>query len=277
MISSMPAERFAHDPPSSFAGDIMTVLREDDSLEVIPEIYEADGMRFILPDVYFTAGRSALRSIRLAMLAAKVTRVERVLDFASGGGRVLRFLKAAFPEAELTACEVVKTYLRFCSEVFGARAVEGDLDPAKVELDGQFDLIWCGSLLSHTDRDDSAGYLKLFESALAPGGVLVFTVMGRSVAAALRTGTSPLSLSREETDQVIRDYEETGFGFVYGVHNPEAKLGEAVASPAWVCTQLDKTPGLRLLLYREESWEGQDVIACTKAKAISEERGVSPR
>ena len=240
-------------------------LIDDESLEVIREISEADGMRFVLPDLYFSAGRSALRSVRVAMLAANLTRVDRVLDFASGGGRVLRFLKAAFPEAELTACDVVNVYLRFCSETFGARTAEGDLDPAAVELDGRFDLIWCGSLLSHTDRDDFLGYLKLFESALAPGGVLVFTVMGRSVPVGLRNGMSPLSVSRDESEQILRDYEKTGFAFVYGVHNPEARLGEAVASPSWVCMQLEKTPELSLLLYCEESWEGQDVIACTKA------------
>jgi SAM-dependent methyltransferase len=245
----------------------MSVWREDDSLEVIREISEADGMRFVLPDVYFTAGRSALRSIRLAMLAANLSRVTRILDFACGGGRVLRYLKAAFPDAELTACDIVDVYLRFCSEVLGARAVKSDLDPAQVELDGQFDLIWCGSLLSHTDSDDFAGYLNLWESALAPGGVLVFTVMGRSVPVALRNGMSPLSVNREQADQILRDFDSAGFAFVYGVHDPEAKLGEAVASPAWVCAQLEQTSDLGLLLYCEESWEGQDVVACTKPRA----------
>jgi SAM-dependent methyltransferase len=240
---------------------------DDESLEVIREISDADGMRFVLPDVYFTAGRSALKSIRLAMLAADLGEPSRVLDFASGGGRVLRYLKAAFPEAELAACDVVDAYLRFCSDVFGAREVKSHLDPAQVELDGQYDLIWSGSLLSHTDSDDFAGYLKLWESALAPGGVLVFTVMGRSVTVALRNGMSPLSVSREEADQILQDFASTGFAFVYGVHEPEAKLGEAVASPAWVCRQLEKTPELSLLLYCEESWEGQDVVACTKPKS----------
>jgi SAM-dependent methyltransferase len=240
---------------------------EDDTLEVIREISEADGMRFALPDVYFTAGKSALRSIRLAMLAADLRAPSRILDFASGGGRVLRYLKAAFPDAELAACDVVDAYLRFCSDVFGARAVKSHLDPSQVELDGQYDLIWCGSLLSHTDSDDFGGYLKLWESALAPGGVLVFSVMGRSVTVALRNGMSPLSVNREEADKILRDFASKGFAFVYGVHEPEAKLGEAVASRAWVCRQLEETPELSLVLYCEESWEGQDVVACTKPEA----------
>jgi SAM-dependent methyltransferase len=240
---------------------------EDESLDVIQEISEADGMRFVLPHVYYSAGRSALRSIRLAMLAANLGEPSRILDFASGGGRVLRYLKAAFPDAELTACDVVDAYLRFCSDVFGAKAVKSHLDPSRVELHGQYDLIWSGSLLSHTDGDDFAGYLKLWESALAPGGVLVFSVMGRSVTVALRNGMSPLSVDSEESDQILHDFASTGFAFVYGVHKPEAKLGEAVASPAWVCRQLEKTPELSLVHYCEESWEGQDVVACTKPES----------
>ena len=56
-----------------------------------------------------------------------------------------------------------------------------------------------------------------------------------------------------------------GQAFAHGVHNPEAKLGEAVASPSWVCAQIDKTLELRLLLFLETSWLGQDVIGCIKA------------
>lgn len=93
---------------------------------------------------------------------------------------------------------------------------------------------------------------------------MVFTTMGRSVAKALRSGTRPLPLEPEQAMQILQGYEETGFGFNYGVHPPEERLGEAVASPGWVCTQLERaTPRLRLLLYAEESWLGQDVIACT--------------
>lgn len=243
-------------------------LLDDDSLEVIQEISESDGMHRALPDLYFTAGREALRSIRLAMLAAKITDASKILDFASGAGRVMRYLKAAFPDAELTACDVLEEDLAFCSKVFGATVVEGKLNPDEVEVDGNFDLIWCGSLLSHTDRDDFVGFLGLFDSILSDRGVVVFTAMGRSVAKALRKGTSPLSLSREEAERLLRDYDQTGFGFSYGIHNPDAKLGEAVASPAWVCEQLARTE-LRLLLYLEEWWLGQDVIACRKATPVT--------
>ena len=78
-----------------------------------------------------------MQSIQLAMFAAKLERVESVLDFACGGGRVLRSLKAAFPDAELTACDTWQPGLRFCVETFGAKGVVSASDPADVRLGGR--------------------------------------------------------------------------------------------------------------------------------------------
>ena len=54
-------------------------------------------------DLYFELGASALRAVRVALLAAGKEEPERILDFPSGHGRVLRMLKAAFPGAALAA------------------------------------------------------------------------------------------------------------------------------------------------------------------------------
>src|SRR5581483_10052394 len=73
---------------------------------VIRRISPRDEMYAGDADHYFGVGRSALRCVRLAMLAAGKQRVCRILDLPSGHGRVLRYLKAAFPEARLTACDL---------------------------------------------------------------------------------------------------------------------------------------------------------------------------
>jgi 2-polyprenyl-3-methyl-5-hydroxy-6-metoxy-1,4-benzoquinol methylase len=238
---------------------------DGESLDVIQEISRADGMYRIDPDGYFEAGRLALRSVHLTMLAAGIEEVNRILDFASGAGRVLRTLKAAFPEASLTACDIREKCIEFCAEVLGATPVKSTERPADVQLPGPFDLIWCGSFLSHTDEHDFLDMLRFFESNLHPNGMLVFTTLGRSVLATLRSGQNMLLLSPEEARQVVEDYERTGFGFAYGKrHEIDARLGWALASPTWVCGQLEQTPSLRLMVYREASWLGQDVIGCVK-------------
>ena len=48
----------------------MSPLLDDDSLQVSREICPDDGMRNYAPQIYFTAGRDALRAVRMAMLAA---------------------------------------------------------------------------------------------------------------------------------------------------------------------------------------------------------------
>ena len=77
-----------------------------------------------------------------------------------------------------------------------------------------------------------------------------------------RSRRHPLTLSEEQINQVLRDYEEAGFGFYPSIAEDH---GECVAHPSWVCSQLDHIPRLMLLLYLESGWlNAQDVIACTK-------------
>jgi SAM-dependent methyltransferase len=231
----------------------------DDFPDVTREIASNDAMYAYNPDSYFYAGQTALRCIRLAMLAAQLKTVGRVLDFASGHGRVLRYLKAAFPDAALTAVDIRGESVGFCSRVFGATGVVSTENPEEIELDGPFDLLWCGSLLTHVDSDRWVKFIKLFESILSPGGVAVFTVYGRLTARLLRTGENSLNMTEEQVKKVLRDYDETGFGF-----QKTAPDGDAVTSRTWACNQLDEAPSLDLLLYMERSWAGQDVIACAK-------------
>jgi SAM-dependent methyltransferase len=240
---------------------ILSPLLDEGSLEVNTEICRDDGMHAYAPQIYFEAGRDALRISRLAMLAARLEKVESVLDFACGGGRALRYFKAAFPDAELTAVDILPHQVEFCSRVFGANGIVSKGDPDELGLEGPFDLIWCGSLLTHQDREMWAKSLGLFERVVSPGGVVLFTAYGRYVAELLRSGDNKLNLTDEGVEDILREYGETGFGY-----QKTRWDGDALATRPWVCAQLNKVPALDLLLYFEHAWLGQDVIACTKAR-----------
>ena len=214
---------------------------------------------------YFVAGQQALRCIRLAMLAAELEDLDNILDFASGGGRVMRWLRAAFPGASLTACDTVAAGIEFCAETFGATPLLSSPNPQDLDLEGPFDLIWSGSLFTHVDQDLWRAFVAKFESVLSRGGVAVFTAYGRYIAEALRDGSQTLDFTPEQRELVLKDYAERGFGF-YADFNPEYNYGDAVVSRAWVSDLLDETPGLRQLFYIEEGWLGQDVIAVTKGR-----------
>jgi SAM-dependent methyltransferase len=238
-----------------------------ESLEVEREIAPGDPMNAFQGgrDLYFVAGQSALRAINLSLLAARRDHPPgQILDFACGAGRVLRTLKAAFPDAALTASDTWGEGVEFCTRVLGATGVVSSHDAGKIELDGPFDLIWCGSFLTHVDRDQWVAFLRLFESLLAPDGVLVFTTYGRFAAQNLRDGTNPLTLDDRQVAQVLRDYDANGFGFCANIA-PDLAHGESVASPEWVCNLLADETDLSLLLYLEQGWLGvQDVVACNR-------------
>lgn len=239
------------------------IERLRDFLEAIPgevsqEIASEDAMHAYAPELYFRAGREAVRNIRLALLAAGTEQVQNVLDFACGWGRVMRTIKAAFPDARLTACDIQPGQVDFCAEAFGATGVYSDVDPAKLRFDDRFDVIWSGSLMTHVDQGRWPGFLRVWESHLAEHGVLVFTTYGRFAAQEMRLGKNLLNLTEEQAEQVLREYDRTGFGFSHSSVD-----ADTLTDRAWVCRALDEVPTLELLLYIERGWLGQDVVACT--------------
>src|SRR4029450_5717412 len=104
---------------------LSAALDEARDRNVVRDIAPVDPMYSYAPDLYFGAGQSALRCIRLAMLAADLQRVNRVLDFGCAVGRVLRSLRAGFPEASITACEIRKHDVEWCQKTFGETHVIG--------------------------------------------------------------------------------------------------------------------------------------------------------
>jgi len=231
-----------------------------EGLDLITSISAEDGMFVGNIDHYFNVGLSALRCIRIALSTAKKERVERILDLPCGHGRVLRILRAAFPEAQLTACDLETSGVKFCAATFGASPVYANEDPARTNIRGPFDLIWCGSLLTHLDANQWQRFLEFFERLLSAGGVLVFTVHGRRGIRHLREGTLNYGLGPAEVHATIAAYERSGFG--YGNYPDRKNYGISMSSPSWVLSQLEQHANLRVITYIEEGWDDhQDVIA----------------
>jgi SAM-dependent methyltransferase len=256
---------------------------EQDVLGVIEEISPDERSVARSPEAYLASGQWSLRRIRLAMLASGETELERILDLPCGYGRVLRMLKAAFPDAELTACDIHRPAVDFCARTFGAKPVYSVPNPEEIPLEGPFDLIWVGSLLTHVGAPQWQGFLKLFERLLPPGGLLVFTASGQFV---LDERLGSLGLAPEQQDAIASAYRSQGFGYSDYPSPREGPRGKslpsnygiALASPPWVCAQLE---GLRfdLVTYTAGGWgdgwgfdrpiipgAAQDVIGCIRTR-----------
>ncbi len=277
----------------------MTRLLEDLYREVpgvIEEISPHDQMYKAIPEYYFEAGQLALRNVRLAMLSAGLSEPASVLDLPCGHGRVLRTLKAAFPRAAVTACDINRDGVDFCAAALGAIPVYSAQHPRDVALEGPFDLIWVGSLLTHLDLDGTRAFLDLFESILAPtGGVLVFTTHGRMIADRVRArleafgmrrheveerfGAHPAQMAwgmqKEQIEEVLDGYDRTGFGYTDWFSDERrselsmpVNYGISIANPSWTCAEIERRSALRLVMYKEggwghqQDWWSQDVVGC---------------
>lgn len=221
---------------------------------------------------YFRLGRNALDCIRLAMTAAQKTAVERILDLPCGYGRVLRWIKAEFPVAGLGACDIDHDGVDFCAATFGAEPVYGRENPDDVEIERPFDLIWSSSLFTHLPPRQWDSFLDLFERALAPGGLLIFTTHGRGIAERMHDPERRRIYQPIDHEALLRQFEREGSAYTeyqFGDEQRErlslpSTYGISLTLPSAVCATLERRPGLRLVCYSEGRFNGQDLIGAIR-------------
>ncbi len=213
---------------------------------------------------YWSVAFSALRFINLALLAADKTAPRSILDFPCGHGRVLRVLHAAFPQASLTAVDLNRSAVKYCAKTFGAQAVYAHQSPEQILLTGKFDLIFCGSLLTHLAAERWNGFLKLFCSHLEPGGVLIFTTHGDVSVDWLMTGKQTYGLKPAQIELILQAHQATGFG--YQDYTAQSAYGISISSLPWVLAEAAKLPELQLVTCLPQAWSNhQDVYAYVRA------------
>ena len=230
---------------------------------VLPDIAVGDRMfTKRSAEHYFDVGYRALRAIHLALADAGKQEVRTILDLPCGHGRVLRTLRAQWPQAEIVACDLERDGVDYCARKFGAVAVYSEENPEDLVFKQKFDLIWVGSLLTHLDAPRWPVFLNLFSRSLAPGGVLVFTTHGVRIAEMIRTSESCFGLTPESAQDLLSEYEQGEFS--YRDYRPGANYGVSLSKRAWVEAQVAQTAGLRLLQIREPGWCFQDAVVCVR-------------
>lgn len=200
------------------------------------------------PDFYWSWGRRAAERV-----AASIDHVpQRLLVLPCGHGRELRWLRAAYPEAAITACDLDQDGVEFCAATFpDVTGVVSDEDPQRVELDGGYDAIWVGSLLTHLDGHRWPGFLDLFSRSLARDGRVIFTTHGPRVAKNLRAGRD-LGLGDVDLQRVLAAHDRTGFG--YADYPGQDRYGISLSSARWVTERIEDTQGLELVRHVRRGW-----------------------
>ncbi len=210
-----------------------------------------------LPE-YLRAGELALSLCRAA-LAGRTVR--RIVDFPSGHGRVMRWLRQQWPEAELFGVEIDPDALAFVSETFGAITIRSN--PAlDMPLPQEVDLIFSGSLLTHLAAPLWDTFFRSCLDALATDGILVFTTHGR-IAALLAEERHAVYGTLVDTAALHREYLESGFSY-RNYDDAYPTYGLSLSAPEWVLQRLAAFPVARIAHFEEGGWGHQDVFAVRK-------------
>ena len=120
---------------------------------------------------YFLVGIEGLRLIPgRARDRRQTPDPKTILDLPCGYGRVLRLLRAAFPDAAITASDLDRGGVRFCEQTFGVEGAFSQRQLDDLSLGHTYELVWCGSLLTHLPEEDARAALRALVRHLAPGG-----------------------------------------------------------------------------------------------------------
>lgn len=126
---------------------------------------------------YFNGGLMASRAVEaiLAWRFGEGARV-RVLDFASGWGRVTRFLVRRRAAAEITVSDIDAAAVAWQRRRFGVGGFPSAPRAADLACDERYDAVVCLSLFSHLPEESFRAWLARLVDLVAPGGLLLFSV-----------------------------------------------------------------------------------------------------
>ena len=222
-----------------------------------------DGMYDGKDAYYLEAGANALWLIRHALSAAErqISDITRILDYACGFGRVLRWLRAGFPLARTVAADADPNAVRAVRELFDVDSIV--LDKSLTEKLGEnFDLIWIGSLATHLPEIQLKALISRLSLLLAPRGVLVFTTHGPCVARRIATGEKLYGLDPQGVTIMLAEYQSFGYGF--SPYPKKTSYGISICTGAKLFS-LVQEGGLQPIFYQARGWvKHQDCIAATR-------------
>jgi 2-polyprenyl-3-methyl-5-hydroxy-6-metoxy-1,4-benzoquinol methylase len=215
---------------------------------------------------YLSVGADALRVIVNALVGNLRSPPTTILDFPSGSGRVTRHLRAFFPNANITVCDLYDYHVQFSADTFAAEGIISQEDLNKVDFGKTFDLIFCGSLVTHLPADLFEATLQLVSRSLTDFGIAIVTLHGRH--SEYRQQNLPLKYYDPDLFELAdSELHEIGFAYtdydqgVKRVFDKQFRYGISFSRPHWTMRLLEKDFSRRILGYIERGFDAhQDVL-----------------
>jgi len=182
------------------------------------------------PLAYLNSGASGLRNVMLGIQLADVVSTARIIDFGCGHGRVMRWLRAAFPNSDIVGTDLSEGSVDFCAKTFGAIPVLSPIYFTAFPQVDPADIVWSGSVITHLKECAAETYLELVVRLLRPHGVAIFSTHGReSVRWILERGFNYIQGQSQEP--MLRGYYSLGYGFASYKDTPD--YGVSLIHPRW--------------------------------------------
>jgi len=162
----------------------------------------------------------------------------RALDFGSSSGRVVRVMKALYPEVDWFACDPNESAIEWAhSNLPEINFTVSPLTPPLSYEDEFFDFVYAISVWTHFGGRAALSWLAEVRRVLRPGGVLVITAHGFQT---LHKMARERLWDRSDIDRAASDLYARGHSFTEtfgpaGDHGvPADEWGWAFLTPEWL-------------------------------------------
>ncbi|MEA2564359.1 MAG: hypothetical protein QOH06_5863 [Acidobacteriota bacterium] len=164
---------FLDDRGLESSGVDLAIDDRDEMLGFLVDGMEGDRDKALF--AYFRSGLSIADALLQVLRWRYPEGIGNVLDFASGYGRITRFLVREIEPESLWVADVYEGGVRFQEERFGVHGVVSTVRPEDLDLGETFDAILVTSLFTHLPEERFLAWLRVLFGRLNPGGVLAFS------------------------------------------------------------------------------------------------------
>src|SRR3954469_18586907 len=215
----------------------LAIDSRDEMLGFLVDAFEGDRERALF--AYFRSGASIADSLGqvLRWRFGGMDRIGRILDFASGYGRVTRFLVSEIPPERVWVSDVYADGVRFQEERFGVHGIVSTIRPEDFACAERFDAILVTSLFTHLPEARFVAWLRVLLGLLEPGGLLAFSAHSPAVL--------PQGVAMPETGIHFQETSESG-------SLAKSDYGSTWVTAEFVRSALDRAAGPGASLHRIE-------------------------
>jgi SAM-dependent methyltransferase len=158
----------------------------------------------------------------------------RMLDFASGYGRLTRLLVHEHLADEITVSDILEGGMAFQAEQFGVRTILSSAQPEQFAAPEKYDLIFVASLFTHLPPATFTPWLRRLTELLEPKGLLIFSVHDEAIAPETFEGGIAFESRSESRVLDVDDYGSTWVTEEY-VREQVRAIGSE-----WACVRLPR-------------------------------------